>query len=745
MVDRPFRIAVLGNPNAGKSTLFNALTGLSQRVGNYPGVTVERMSGMVKGVDRSIELIDLPGTYSLAAHSPDEMIAVDLLLGHVPGESRPDAILAVVDASNLERNLYLVHQLQETGLPLMIALNMIDVAATRGIRIDVARLSERLRLPIVAIRADRGEGVRSLRALLEACAERPAHQVPEAVIEEPAAIAAGLAALRANAFGAMTRALGRPPHRIEMFRALVDVGGHAEARLRQADPLADWDALLGAARNVAGTTTPLSAVEAQARYRRLRELTAGCIERPATPRRTASERIDAVLTHRFWGTLIFAGAMLLLFQSIFRWATPAMDAIDALFASLGEALGSALPEGALSSLLIDGVVGGVGAVVIFLPQILLLFLFLGVLEDCGYMARAAFLMDRLMERVGLSGKSFIPMLSGFACAVPAVMATRVIEDRRDRLATILVAPLMTCSARLPVYAILIAGFIPDRTLLGGAIDLKAMTLLGLYALGVVAAMGCALLFKRTLLRGPPPPFLLEMPSYKWPAPRVLAARLLDRGKAFLFRAGTVILAISVLIWAAAWFPRDEELAARFEAERAAVSARLQTTLPGQDSIAGEEAATAAMAEIDAREAAAHLEQSVLGRTGRFLEPLFHPLGWDWRITVSALASFPAREVIVATLGTVFALGDGVDEESPDLRAALQSARRSDGTPLFTLPVALSVMVFFALCCQCAATVATIRRETKSFGFAWFTFGYMTALAWIAGTVTYQVAAWASRP
>jgi len=321
-----------------------------------------------------------------------------------------------------------------------------------------------------------------------------------------------------------------------------------------------------------------------------------------------------------------------------------------------------------------------------------------------------------------------------------VMATRVIEDRRDRLATILVAPLMTCSARLPVYAILIAGFIPDRELLGGALDLKALTLLGLYALGIVAAMGCALLFKRTLLRGPPPPFLLELPSYKWPAPGVLAARLLDRAKAFLLRAGTIILAVSILVWAAAYFPRDEALAARFAAERSAITVPEPAATPGD----AEPAAAALLAAIDAREAAAHLEQSLLGRVGRSIEPLFTPLGWDWRITVSTLASFPAREVIVATLGTVFALGDGVDEESPDLRAALAAARRPDGTPLFTLPVALSVMVFFALCCQCAATVATIRRETRSHGFAWFTFGYMTVLAWVSAAATFQLARWMSQ-
>ncbi len=729
-----WRIAVLGNPNSGKSTLFNALTGLSQKVGNYPGVTVERKAGIAVTAEGPLELIDLPGTYSLAAHSPDEMVAVDLLLGNVTGERRPDAILAVVDASNLERNLYLVAQLIETGLPVVIALNMIDVARARGIRIDLALLATRIGTPVVATRADRGEGLAELRAALAERARAPQPARPQIVYDEPAAFRAGLAALERDVAPAWSSAIGRPLHRVELMRALIDVGGHAERRLLSALP-ATATALAAARAQEAGAV-PLSALEAQSRYRFLRQLTTGCIERPTTPPTNWTDRLDAVLTHRLFGSLFFAAAMVLLFQSIFTWATPVMDAVEALFAAIGGQLAQRLPPGALTSLLIDGVIGGVGGVVVFLPQILMLFLFLGVLEDCGYMARAAFLMDRLMTRVGLSGKSFIPMLSGFACAVPAVMAARVIEDRRDRLATILVTPLMTCSARLPVYAILIAGFIPPHRVLGNFIGLPALTLLALYVLGVVTAMACALLFKRTLLRGPPPPFVLELPSYKWPSPRALALRLLDRAKAFLTRAGTVILAMSLVVWAAAWFPRSAELEQRFAAERAPMEAALA---------AADDSSRAplelGLAHIDAAHDAAQLEQSVLGRLGHALEPAFAPLGWDWRLTVAAIASFPAREIIVSTLGTVFSLGGDVDEESSDLRAQLQAAKRSDGTPLFDVAVALSVMVFFALCCQCGATVATIRRETQSWGWAWFTFGYMTVLAWIGAFATFQVARW----
>jgi len=713
------RVAVVGNPNAGKSTLFNSLTGLSQRVGNYPGVTVERKVGaMAAGSDR-VELIDLPGTYSLAAHSPDEMVAVDVLLGLLEGERPPDAVLAVVDASNLERNLYLLSQMIELGLPVVVALNMVDVAEKRGVHVDAAALGARLGLAVVATRAHKGAGLDELRArLCEALATR---RLPRPVVDFalPDGLRSGVDHLQQGAGAAAERAIGRPLHSFEILRGLVDEGGHAERRLRAAG--GDVESSLREARRKVGSSIPLSALEAQSRYRWIRQIVAGCVRRDAHPPASWTDRLDSLLTHKILGTAIFAAAMLLLFQSIFSWATPARDAIDAGFNAIGHALERLLPAGALRSLLVDGVVAGVGGVVSFLPQILLLFLFLGILEDCGYMARAAFLMDKVMSRVGLSGKSFIPMLSGFACAVPAVMATRVIENRRDRLATMLVTPLMTCSARLPVYAVLIAAFVPRRSLAGGLIGLPALTLLSLYLLGIATAIAMAFLFKRTLLRGPPPPFVLELPSYKWPAPRVLVLRLWERTVAFIARAATVILAMSVVVWALAYFPRS---AAGGSAAPPAAPAAVASSAGGAR-------------DADAAREAAQLEGSALGRVGRALEPVFEPLGWDWRITVAALASFPAREVVVATLATIFSLGDR-DDDPQGLQRALTQARRADGAPLFTLPVALSVMVFFALCCQCGATVATIRRESNSWGWAAFTFGYMTLLAYAGGIAVFQV-------
>ncbi|HET6163703.1 MAG TPA: ferrous iron transport protein B [Planctomycetota bacterium] len=717
----PLRVAVVGNPNAGKSTLFNALTGLAQRVGNYPGVTVEKKSGVLEVAGRRIELIDLPGTYSLAAHSPDEMVAVDLLLGHVKGERAPDAVLAVVDASNLERNLYLLSQVVDLGLPVVVALNMSDVAERRGIHVDAEQLAARLGAPVVPTRANRGAGVDRLREALRAVADTRAPTRPPVAYALPDPLAQGVAALRSGVAAPVRAALGRDLHEFELLRALVDEEGHAEARLRALDGGVAEALAASRARARGPSTVPLSALEAQSRYRWIRQLVTGCVRRDERMPTTWTDRIDRVLTHKISGTLVFAGAMLVLFESIFAWAAPAQDALETAMGWVGGAIGAWMPEGALRSLLVDGVVGGVGSVVAFLPQILLLFLFLGILEDCGYMARAAFLMDKVMASVGLSGKSFIPMLSGFACAVPAVMATRVIENRRDRLATMLVTPLMTCSARLPVYAVMISAFVPQRSVLGGWVRLSALTLLSLYLLGIVTAVAMAFLLKRTLLRGPAPPFVMELPTYKVPSLRTLLQRLRERAVAFLARAGTVILAMSIVVWALAYFPHGERPAAAPTESHAA-------------------ATTGAGAGEDVAARAAQLEGSALGRVGHALEPVFRPLGWDWRITVATLASFPAREVVVATLGTIFNLGDAEDDPE-GLERALAKARRADGSPLFTLPVALSVMVFFALCCQCGATVATIRRETNSWGWAWFTFGYMTLLAYGASLLVFQGSRW----
>jgi ferrous iron transport protein B len=710
-------VAVIGNPNTGKSTLFTALTGIRQKVANYPGVTVEKRSGRLTLGGIEVELVDLPGTYSLAAHSPDEMVAVDMLFGGLAGMERPDAVLVVVDASNLRRNLYLTSQVLELGLPVVLALNMRDIARARGIAVDAAKLAERLRATVVPMVASRGEGIEELRAALGAAVEDGRH-VPEIhVLPELHAEAERIAVAQ--------RAAGHSVARYEIERGLVDADAFAETRLVQRAGEGVRGAL-ESARSALGHGLPLAALEAQRRYAWIAEQLQG-VETRGRRQRTWTDRIDAVITHKLWGSLLFVAVMAAVFQSVFSWATPFMNGIEGLFIHLGAAVAARLPEGALTSLIVDGVIAGVGSVLVFLPQILILFFFIGVLEDSGYMSRAAFLMDRVMRFSGLSGQSFIPMLSSFACAVPGIMATRVIADRRDRFATILVAPLMTCSARLPVYTVLIAGFIPSYRYLGGWIGLQGLVLLGLYLLGIVLAVLAAWMFKRTVLRGPTPTFLMELPGYKWPQPLATLQRLLERGRLFVVRAGTVIFSVCVVVWALAYFPRPAAIHARFEAKQRAA----QTRFTGA-------ALDAELARVSAAEDAAYLEQSFFGRLGHAVEPAFRPLGWDWRVAMAVIASFPAREVIISVLGTTYALGKHIDEGSEPLRAALQAATWPDGRPVFTVATALGLMVFFALCLQCAATVATIRRETQSWSWPAFAWTYMTVLAYLGALVTYQL-------
>ena len=713
-------VAVIGNPNTGKTTLFNALTGLQQHVGNYPGVTVERKAGIFRLQDGSrVELLDLPGTYSLAARSPDEMIAVDVLLGQQQGARPLDAILAVADASNPERNFYLISQLLELDLPVVIALNMMDVAEGKGIQIDAINLADALGTPVVPICANKGKGLPQLLSVLQSklkSKEKPGCRLPEFPGEMLAEIHELASELRAQA-----PLLGRKINRLEAFRALVDHSGHAEARLSKV--LGDNFKKGLEERRRRASKIPLQAEEVRVRYAWVKQIMSGALRRPAQPLPTHSDAIDKWLTHWFSGTIIFVLLMMGMFQSIFSWATPLMDLIKDAFKNLGQFVGAHMNEGALRSLLCDGVIAGVGAVLTFLPQICFLFLFIAIMEDCGYMSRAAFLMDRLLSRVGLSGKSFIPMLSSFACAVPGIMATRTIENPRDRLTTILISPLMSCSARLPVYFIMITTFIPNTEYAGGWLTLRGLTLFAMYAVGILAAIPVAWLLKKTLLKGETPPFLIELPSYKVPDWRTVLLRVYDRGKAFTVRAGTIILAVSIVVWALAYYPRPSaEMTAMYAAKRAAAQTKPE------------------IEALDNEELGAGGRQSYFGRMGHFVEPAFKPLGWDWRISMAAIASFPAREVIVATLGTIFNQGTDASEDSESLHDALKDARW-DNDPkrkLFDIPVALSIMVFFALCSQCAATLATIKRETNTWRWPLFSFTYMTALAYIGAMITYQV-------
>ncbi|MFC1597282.1 ferrous iron transport protein B, partial [Planctomycetota bacterium] len=738
-------VALIGNPNTGKSTLFNTLAGIRQRVGNYPGVTVEKKTGLMDHQGRRYELIDLPGLYSLAPRSRDEMVAVDVLLGR-GHDSRPaDAVVCIVDASNLQRNLYLASQVLELRLPTVLAVNMLDVAEDRGLSIDVEGLERQLGIPVVAMQANRGIGVAELRAALSRVVGRPLEPGPSLFPEAFEEEVSGLRPLLSDCIAA-----GDESDQIRRYlvrRLLLDMDGYLSKTLL---PGADREVgrQLQAARDrlsEAGCAVP--GVETEARYGWIGRVLEGVVTRSGESKVSRTDRIDRLLTHPVWGMIVFAVVMVVVFQSVFAGAGPFMAWIDGLFDSVGGWVESAMAEGALRSLLVKGVIGGVGGVVAFLPQILILFLFIAVLEDCGYMARAAYLMDKMMVRVGLNGKSFIPMLASFACAVPGIMAARVIENERDRLVTILVAPLMTCSARLPIFAVLIGAFIPRETYFG-VLSLQGLTLGGLYALGILSAVVVALLLKRTILRGQTPSFVMELPSYKRPSVRTILARVAERGWVFLHTAGTIILAVSIIVWAALYFPHNADVVeAPFRAEQQ----RLEAELAQQDDdTPGREALRGQMAQVDRDIAGAYQRQSLLGRAGRLVEPVFRPLGWDWRISCAVIASFPAREVVVATLSVTYNLGEDVDTEPEDgsegsltkLEKALRSATL-DGSDqkVFNIPVALSIMVFFTLCAQCAATLAVIRRETNSWRWPLFTFGYMTALAYLGALVTYQLGMW----
>jgi ferrous iron transport protein B len=718
-------IAILGNPNVGKTAVFNLLTGLSQTTANYAGVTVDRKFGFVPVNGSRATLVDLPGSYSLAARSPDEMIVADVLLGQRVDEDNIDGMLIVVDASNLERNLYFVSQLLEVEKPAVLALNMTDIAKKRGIEIDTRALSRALGIPVVTLCARTGEGREELQKAFAQLASEKVHpavpgcRFPEQQSEVVDAIAAELHEKKV--------ALGRDLPRLEIVRLLVDEGGYAEQRV--VDRLGDdFRKRLSEHRSAAFIDgKPLAAQEARTRYTWVRQVMDQSVRRPDHREKTGSERIDDILTHRLWGTLLFVGLMLVVFQAIYSWAGPIMDLVDGGVGLIAEAVSTWVPEGMLQSLLVDGVVAGVGSVFIFLPQILLLSLFIALLEDCGYMARAAFLMDKLLSWCGLSGQSFIPMLSSFACAIPGILATRTIHDRRDRFTTILVAPLMSCSARLPVYVIMIAAFVPAQTYLGGIVGLQGLTLFFMYLIGVAVAVPVAWLLKKTLFRGVKPPFILEMPTYKVPKASTVLRKVMQEGREFVMRAGTLIFAVTIVVWALAYFPRSEETLSQFEEQRVLAEANIQ-----------DEAARAeALAAIDQMAEGQLLRESYLGRAGILVEPVFLPLGWDWRIATATIASFPAREIIVATLGTLFNLGADEEAESMSLRETLRGATWPDGRPLFTLPVALSIMVFFALCCQCGATLITIKRETKQWRWPLLTFSYMTVLAYVAALIAYQ--------
>ncbi|MCF8532852.1 MAG: ferrous iron transporter B [Reyranella sp.] len=609
-------VALVGNPNCGKTALFNALTGGRQKVANYPGVTVEKKVGRVTTpAGRGLRIVDLPGTYSLRARSPDEEITRDAVLGQLRGEAAPDLIVCVADASNLRLALRLALELKRVGRPVMLSLNMMDIARRRGIEIDAGRLTRELGLPVVSSVAVRRGGT-------------------DALLSEIDRTLASLPAAGASSWSAP---------------------GAGELRNTQREA----DRLLAAAVRGSGE------------------------------RDVGTARIDSILLHPAAGLVILLAILFVMFQAVFAWAEPAMNAIEAGFGWLGALVeGAPLPD-LLKSFLKDGLIGGVGSVIVFLPQIVILFFFILVLEDLGYMARAAFLMDRIMGGAGLHGRAFIPLLSSFACAIPGVMATRVIDDRRDRLTTILVAPLMTCSARIPVYTLIIGAFIPDREV-WGFIGLQGLVMFGLYAIGIASALGVSFVIKRLIWRGTAgEPFMLELPDYKVPRIRSLAIGLWTRAAIFLKRAGTIILAMMVLIWVLASFPQPPE-----GATEPAISYSLAATI------------------------------------GSAMQPITAPLGFNWQINVALIPGMAAREVAVGSLGTIYAISGG-EEAADKIGQALAGH--------WSLATALALLAWYVFAPQCAATLAVIRRETGSWKWMGVTFFYMMALAYVAALATYQIA------
>lgn len=615
MAVRTARIALVGNPNSGKTALFNALTGAHQKVANYAGVTVERKEGRIHAADgRTLSVLDLPGTYSLRARSLDEEVTRDAVLGALPGETPPDVVVCVADATNLRLVLRLALELKQVGRPMVLALNMYDIAQRQGLRIDLEKLSAEIGAPVVTTVATRKRGIAELVAAAQ-----------------------------------------------------------GQADLAVGETHSEWHAP--------------SATEIRAAHREAERIMKACVRAPERPD-TLTGKIDSVLLHPVAGLAILLGVLFVMFQAVFTWATPAMDGIEALFALVGGWVAAAVPDGLLQSLIVDGLIGGVGSVLVFLPQIMIIFLFIIVLEDFGYMARAAFLMDKIMGGAGLHGRAFIPLLSSFACAIPGIMATRVIEAKRDRLTTILIAPLMTCSARIPVYVLIIAAFIPNETV-WGFVSLQGLVMFGLYAAGITSALLVSVVIRKVFWRGAVEPFMMELPAYKIPDIKSVLFNLWLRAKIFMRRAGKIILPLMIIVWALSTFPYPPEGA----------------TGPA-------------------------IDYSFAGMIGKTLEPIFAPIGFSWQMVVALVPGMAAREVAVAVLGTVYAVAGA--EENVGVLASVLSAD-------WSLATGLAFLAWYVFAPQCLPTIGVVRRETGSMKWTLIMVGYMFGLAYLGAFIVYHTA------
>ena len=706
------QVLIAGNPNCGKSTLFNALSGGSAHVGNYPGVTVDRSSARLRRGTQDIELVDVPGMYSLTASSPEEQLAVNALT-----EGDTKAVVCVVDASTLQRGLYLALQLIESGVSVVVALNMMDAAERLGLRIDTERLSELFGAPVIPVVATKRRGLDALLVALDEALE-PASGSQGATVTYPAELEADLAKL-IPVVAQWRSETPRSQLRVFALWCLLSLGDDSlrgvpdDVRRAVHDIREDADAR--------GRDVDLEIISS--RYAWLDDaLSQACSAEEPGP--SWSERIDRVLTHPIVGLVVFAVVMFGIFEALFAGAEPLIGAIESLTGFMQAQAAAILPPGVLQDLVVEGIIAGVGNVIVFAPQILMLFLLIGFLEDSGYLARVAFVIDRVMKGVGLHGKAFVPLLSGFACAVPAVMATRTIERRRDRLVTMLALPLMSCSARLPVYILVVGTVFAGQSL--GWFSAGAVALFSMYTLSVLVTLAAAAVIRRTVLPGPAPTFVLEMPPYRWPSAPILWLNAWRRLRIFLVDAGTIILAMTILLWALLSFPKSADVAEYYATERVRV----------EQMAASEVEKAEALRSLDSQEAAEQLGNSFGGRFGHAIEPALRPIGFDWQIGVGIIGAFAAREVFISTLGVVFGIGEA-DEENKPLRQALRDARHADGTPVMTPLSGISLMIFFLLACQCMSTLAVVRRESGSWKWPVFLFSYMTVLAYMASLAVYQ--------
>lgn len=696
------KIALVGNPNAGKTSLFNQLTGLKQKVGNFPGVTMDKVSGKVRlNSITTAEIIDLPGTYSIYPRSMDERVVFDVLSDHT-SKDFPDIIVVLVDASNMERNMLLFTEIQDLGVPTILALNMLDSAGKAQISIDVEELSQEFSTEVVSINARSGKGIDELKSKMTQKIELPAKEFFDASILSPEII----------------------PIIKERFSLKNDYLAYQYAQqtysrifLNNEDKKFIADAKV----KYNFCDRQFQTRETVERYMSIREKLKKVAQKPEqTSFETRSNKIDKILTHKIYGYLIFFSILFLLFQTIFKWAEPFMDMIDFGFAKLSLWSKTYLPEGVLTNLIAEGIIPGLGGVVIFIPQIALLFCFIAILEESGYMSRVVFLMDKIMRKFGLNGKSVVPLISGVACAIPAIMATRNIESWKDRLITIFVTPFMSCSARLPVYAILIALIVPDKTVLG-VFNVQGFVLMGMYLLGFLAAILSALLLKFLLKTKERSYFIMELPIYRWPKWKNVWHTIFGKSKTFVFEAGKIILSISVILWVLASYGPGE-------------------SFDNAENIVGEQLSNKQFdsSEYESKLAAHKLEHSYAGRLGKIIEPGIKPLGYDWKIGIALITSFAAREVFVGTIATIYSVGTNSEDEST-IKDKLRAEKNSEtGLPMYSTALGVSLLIFYAFAMQCMSTLAVVYRETKSWKWPMMQLIYMTGVAYIFSLMAYQL-------